>query len=184
LTPDNYIDHVLPLIKNARKTVYFQNQSLNAKKHGENDPTYEKLLDALLEKQKDPRIDVRIIFRRFATARKTLTGLQDFGFSTTRDKVRMQTNCHTKGIVVDGEIVLLRSQNWTGAGTTLNRDASLIFFDPELAKYYEDLFIFDWGRIAQVRIDETIPAAELVRPDEAIPPPGHFKVSAAELLGE
>jgi hypothetical protein len=184
LTPDNYIDHVLPLIKNARKSVYFQNQSLDAKKHGENDATYEKLLDALLEKQKDPRIDTRIIFRRFVTARKTLTGMQDFGFSTARDKVRMQTNCHTKGIVIDGQIVLLGSQNWTGAGTTLNRDASLIFFDPELAKYYENLFLFDWNRIAQVGIDETIPAAELVRPDEGVPQPGRVKVSAAELLGD
>src|SRR6266851_1464743 len=116
--------------------------------------------------------------------RRSLTGLKDFGFDTSLNKIRVQTNCHTKGLVIDGEIVLVGSQNWTRAGTTLNRDASLIFFDPEIAKYYENLFLFDWDRIAQVRIDESIPAAALVRPDEGVPAPGRLRVSAQELLGD
>jgi PLD-like domain/Trypsin-like peptidase domain len=184
LTPDNYAEHVLPLIQNARKSLYFQNQSLDAKQRGQNGDVYEALLDALLKKQKDPSVDVRIIFRNFPTVRQSLTGLKDFGFDTSLDKIRVQMNCHTKGIVIDGEIVLIGSQNWTRAGTTLNRDASLIFFDPEIAKYYEDLFMFDWNRIAQVRIDESIPAAALVRTDEGVPAPGRFRVSAHELLGD
>ncbi len=129
-------------------------------------------------------MDVRIIFRRFPTVRQTLTGLKDFGFDTSLNKIRVQTNCHTKGIVIDGGIVLVGSQNWTRAGTTLNRDASLIFFDPEIANYYEDLFLFDWNRIAHVRINESIPAAELVRPDEGLPAPGRLRVFAHELLGD
>ncbi len=184
LTPDNYAEHVLPLIQNAHKSVYFQNQSLDAKQRGQNGDVYEALLDALLKKQKDSGMDVRIIFRRFPNVRQTLTGLKDFGFDTSLNKIRVQTNCHTKGLVIDGEIVLVGSQNWTRAGTTLNRDASLIFFDPEIAKYYENLFLFDWDRIAQVRIDESIPAAALVRPDEGVPAPGRLRVSAQELLGD
>lgn len=184
LTPDNYAEHVLPLIQNAHKSVYFQNQSLDAKQRGQNGDVYEALLDALLKKQKDSGMDVRIIFRRFPNVRQTLTGLKDFGFDTSLNKIRVQTNCHTKGLVIDGEIVLVGSQNWTRAGTTLNRDASLIFFDPEIAKYYESLFLFDWDRIAQVRIDESIPAAALVRPDEGVPAPGRLRVSAQELLGD
>ena len=184
LTPDNYAEHVLPLIQNARKSLYFQNQSLDAKQRGQNGDIYEGLLDALLKKQKDPGMDVRIIFRRFPTVRQTLTGLKDFGFDTSPTKIRVQTNCHTKGVVIDGQIVLVGSQNWTRAGTTLNRDASLIFFDPEIAKYYEALFLFDWDRIGQVRIDESIAAAELVRPNEGVPAPGRLRVSAHELLGD
>jgi len=154
------------------------------KARGENGDVYESLLEALLEKQKKPNMDVRIIFRRFPTVRDTLTGMKDFGFNTSRDKVRPQTNCHTKGIIIDGEIVLVGSQNWTRAGTTLNRDASLIFFDREIAEYYQKLFLFDWNRIANVRIDESIPAAEAVRPDEGLPLPGRVRVGMLELLGD
>ena len=184
LTPDNYAAHVVPLIQNATKSVYFQNQSLDARASGENGDVFESLLHALLVKQKNPAIDVRIIFRRFPTMRQTLTGMKDFGFDTSKAKVRVQTNCHTKGIVIDGEIVVVGSHNWTRAGTTLNRDASLIFFDQEIARYYQGLFLFDWSRIADVGIDESLPAPEAVRPEEGRIEPGRLKVRASELLGD
>jgi hypothetical protein len=66
---------------------------------------------------------------------------------------------------------------------TLNRDASLIFFDQDIARYYQDLFLFDWGRIANVGIDESIPAPEAVRADEGRIEPGRLRMSASELLG-
>jgi hypothetical protein len=184
LTPDNYAEHVLPLIQSATKSVYFQNQSLDARASGENGEVFESLLKALLDKQKNSEIDVRIIFRRFPSMRQTLTGMKDFGFDTSKNKVRVQTNCHNKGIVIDGETVLVGSHNWTRAGTTLNRDASLIFFDQEIARYYQDLFLFDWGRIANVGLDESLPAPEAVRSEEGRIEPGRIKVCASELLGD
>jgi hypothetical protein len=183
LTPDNYAEHVVRLIQNAAKSVYFQNQSLDARASGENGDVFETLLQALLGKQKNAGIDVRIIFRRFPTMRQTLTGMKDFGFDTGKSKVRVQTNCHTKGIIIDGQTVIVGSHNWTRAGTTLNRDASLIFFDEEIARYYQDLFLFDWGRIGNVGIDESIPAPEAVRADEGRLEPGRLRVTASELLG-
>jgi PLD-like domain/Trypsin-like peptidase domain len=181
LTPDNYAEHVLPLIQNATKSVYFQNQSLDARASGENGDVFESLLKALLDKQKNQGIDVRIIFRRFPTMRQTLTGMKDFGFDTSKTKVRVQTNCHTKGIIIDGETAVVGSHNWTRAGTTLNRDASLIFFDPDIARYYQDLFLFDWNRIANVGIDESLPAPEAVRPEEGRIEPGMVKLPVSEL---
>lgn len=183
LTPDNYAEHVVPLIQGASKSVFFQNQSLDARASGENGDVFESLLKALLDKQKNAAIDVRIIFRRFPTMRQTLTGMKDFGFDTSKSKVRVQTNCHTKGIIIDGQTVVVGSHNWTRAGTTLNRDASLIFFDEEIARYYQDLFLFDWGRIGNVGIDEAIPAAEPVRADEGRVEPCRLRVLASELLG-
>src|SRR5262249_53220445 len=159
-------------------------QTLDVRPPGENGEVYEDLLKALLDKQADSRIDVRIIFRRFPTMRQTLTGMKDFGFDTSRDKVHVQTNCHTKGIVIDGEVVLIGTQNWTRAGTTLNRDASLIFFDREIANYFQNLFLFDWDRTPRSLIDESIPAAEAVRPEESRPLPGRFKITARQLLGD
>jgi hypothetical protein len=57
LTPDNYAEHVVPLIRSATKSVYFQNQSLDARQSGENGDIFESLLQALLDKQKNPAID-------------------------------------------------------------------------------------------------------------------------------
>lgn len=176
LTPDNYGPHVYGLIRSATKSVYFQNQSLNLAKKGKNGPVFDKLLQALLEKQQDSNIDVKVIFRRFGDPRANLTLLKDYGFDTSKAKIRVQTNCHTKGIIVDGETVLIGSQNWTNSGVAFNRDASLIFFDPEIAKYYQDLFLYDWNRIGGVNINESVPAVELVKPEESVRRPGRVRV--------
>ena len=177
LTPDNYSEHIQALIDSAQERVYFQNQSFSVL--AENTPKYQTLLEALLAKQRNG-LDVRIIFRRFGDLREAITGLKDFGFDT--DKVRLQTNCHTKGIIVDGKAVAVGSHNWTNAGTSFNRDASLIFFDEEIAKYYETLFLFDWNRIGPPRLDESVPAVEIVRELEGQPHPGMVPVSASRWL--
>jgi len=53
-------------------------------------------------------------------------------------------NCHTKGILVDSRSTLVGSHNWTNEGTTYNRDASLLFDDPEVTAYFEQVFSHDW----------------------------------------
>ena len=49
-------------------------------------------------------------------------------------------------MIVDGKSVLIGSHNWSKPGVTLNRDASLIFDDKELAGYYARAFQIDWKR--------------------------------------
>lgn len=39
-----------------------------------------------------------------------------------------------------------------------NRDASLLFHDEEVARYYKQVFEFDWTHRAKRSIDETRPA--------------------------
>jgi phosphatidylserine/phosphatidylglycerophosphate/cardiolipin synthase-like enzyme len=179
LTPDNYIDVVVPFIESARKSVYFQNQSFNTHTIG---GQYAKLLDALLAKQQDG-LDVRIIFRSFGSDdRDVISAAKDYGFDTK--KIRKQRNCHTKGIIVDSEAVLIGSHNWTTAGTGFNRDASLIFYDPEIARFYEDLFLYDWGRIGPAVIDESVPPPMLAPVSAtAKPPAGYVAVPLSVLLG-
>lgn len=179
LTPDNYAGHVRDLIQSADERVYFQNQSLSILAN--NDPAYRDLLQALLRKQRDG-LDVRIIFRRFGDMRKNVTALKDFGFDMSR--VRLQTNCHTKGIVIDGKAVLLGSHNWTNAGTVFNRDASLIFHDQQIARYFEEYFLYDWNRIGPARVDESLPAVELVTGLEGAPRAGMVRVPAFSWFGE
>lgn len=156
LTPDNYAEHVLQLIGSAKKRIYFQNQSLSPLKS--NKDGFRRLLDALKEKQ-SAGVDVRIIFRDTTefggpdALRKSLESIKDYGFDTAQIKV--QKGCHTKGVIVDGSVAMIGSHNWTNEGTLFNRDASLIFYDQEIAKYLEEIFLFDWKNLAYQKVNET-----------------------------
>jgi PLD-like domain len=151
LTPDNYPDVVLPLITGARESILFINQSLDIKEDTTQIPEhYRRLLDALLERQQKIR-DVRIIFRSgYGKEREVFRNAVEFGFDQKR--IRFFGTCHTKGIVVDKQRVLLGSQNWTGAGTKPNRDASLLIESEEAAEYFADIFEFDWANVATDRV--------------------------------
>jgi phosphatidylserine/phosphatidylglycerophosphate/cardiolipin synthase-like enzyme len=117
-----------------------------------------------------------------AEDRDVLSDAKEYGFDT--QAIRIPKNCHTKGIIIDNEAVLVGSHNWTTAGTGFNRDASLIFYDREIAQFYERLFQYDWGRIGPARIDESLPGPIIVMPgNETTPPPGYIAVPLSAVLG-
>jgi phosphatidylserine/phosphatidylglycerophosphate/cardiolipin synthase-like enzyme len=166
LTPDNFHEAVLALIESAEEELLIENQTFNAPK--DSDDKLRELLDAVLTKQK-AGVDVRIIFRILfaADARENLTNLVDFGFS--EDSIKVQTNCHTKGVVVDKKRVLLGSQNWSNLGVSNNRDASLLFDDEELAKYFAKIFEHDWANLARQNIGRESMGAELASAADRTP---------------
>ncbi len=73
--------------------------------------------------------------------------LLDAGVDTV-EHLRIQSNVHNKGIVVDSETVVVSSQNWSADGTGPNRDAGLIIYDVEAAGYFESIFLHDWINLA------------------------------------
>lgn len=151
LTPDNYIEVVRDLLRRRpRNRLYFQNQSLNPVKQPTDE--YAELMQLMVDYSNDEELDVRIIFRNIGPVRKKVESLQAAGFNMSR--IRMQAGCHTKGIILDSETVLLGSHNFTNDGVQFNRDASLLIHDPGIAKYYEDVFLHDWERLARPTIRE------------------------------
>jgi phosphatidylserine/phosphatidylglycerophosphate/cardiolipin synthase-like enzyme len=95
-------------------------------------------------------------------------------------RIKVQKNCHTKGIIVDRRRVLLGSQNLSEQGITLNRDASLLFEDAKLAKYFADIFDHDWTNLASDSIDVMPSGIELAAAGPT--PEGFEKVSIEEYL--
>jgi hypothetical protein len=176
LSPDNYLERVYEILEAAHTSIYFQNQSFKIR------PTrpegYERLLRTLLKKQKDG-LDVKIIFRPFQDIRDDLEAIQEYGFDMKA--VRLDDKCHTKGIIVDSNVALLGSHNWTNAGTSFNRDASLIFYDNEVAEYLKNIFLYDWSRARRPVISEDAPAPRLATAFDESPPPGMIKVRLSEL---
>ncbi len=167
LTPDNYHEHVLALVTGASEELLIQNQTFNAPKDGHE--KLRQLIDAVLDRHRSG-VQVRVIFRLLDTAkaRETLEQLKDYGFDT--EMIRVQRNCHTKGIVVDRKQVLLGSQNWSNDGISVNRDASLLFEDEPLARYFAQIFDHDWNQLARKNIGSEWRPIELTSAGDLTPP--------------
>lgn len=54
------------------------------------------------------------------------------------------TKLHNKGVIVDGEYVLISSINWNYNSPNNNREAGLIIQSIEAAEYYTAVFAYDW----------------------------------------
>ena len=153
LTPDNYAENVLKLIKSATKSVWFQNQYINCR-GTEDDFTEFRLLIGALKDKIDKGLDVRIICRDMMK-QESLDVLVAMGFPT---KVfRFQAACHNKTIIVDGKVVMFGSHNWSNEGVKTNRDASLIFDDEEIAAYLAEVYDYDWNTLATAHPTKTRP---------------------------
>ena len=179
LTPDNYVDHVLPLIKGAKRRIYFQNQSLSAAVA--KSPRYGELVKALCDKSKLPgsKMDIRILVRGDFDPHKILSALAAFGFNMER--VRLQKGNHNKGILIDDQVTVIGSHNWTGQGTTENRDASLIVEDAEVTGYFTKLFLHDWERRSSAEVPAE-PVLAAVAAPRAATPKGMVRMTAREIM--
>jgi len=165
LTPDNYLEVVLDFLrKKPKRSLYFQNQSLNPVKSPT--PEFAELMKLLAKYSKDQNLDVRFIFRNIGPIRKKLESLQAAGFNMSR--IRTQAGCHTKGIIVDSETILLGSHNVTNQGVQANRDASLLIRHAGIAQYYEKVFLHDWEKLSKPTIrEESVPVPVSVDGNEA-----------------
>jgi hypothetical protein len=144
LTPDNYAENALKLIKSAKKSVWFQNQYINFR--GTDDDFAEfKLLVGALKDKIDDNIEVRIICRDMMK-QESLDVLIALDFP--KEVFRFQPACHNKTIIVDGKVVMFGSHNWSNEGVKTNRDASLIFDDQEIAEYLAKVYDYDWTTLA------------------------------------
>jgi PLD-like domain len=174
LTPDNYIEEATRLIESAKTELLVQNQSLGfLRDENDQDPRYTTFTKALA-RQSRTLAKFKLIIRDPAefggSASDALDIYRDKEFDVS--KIRFQPRCHNKGIIADGERVLIGSHNFTNAGTTANRDASLVVHHKEIAAYYAKIFAHDW-RVADGLARHLAPAprAFLALPGE-MPPPG------------
>jgi phosphatidylserine/phosphatidylglycerophosphate/cardiolipin synthase-like enzyme len=66
---------------------------------------------------------------------------------------------HNKGLIVDGEAVLVSSINWNFNSVMNNREAAMIIENSKVADFYETIFLSDWDRSASVK-DPTNPTQD------------------------
>jgi hypothetical protein len=77
--------------------------------------------------------------------------------------------------------VLIGSQNWSNDGVSVNRDASFLFDDAPLARYFGQIMDHDWDCLADKKIgSEWLPVK--VANTRDMPPPGMVRLSWKEYL--
>jgi PLD-like domain len=154
LTPDPgvYTTAVKQLIESAGTTLYMQFQYIELPREAnEASQPFLDLVDAVIARQQ-ARVDVRIILSEFEKP-GYLEQLHERGLDVV-NIVKIQNNVHNKGIVVDGQKVLVSSQNWSTDGTLYNRDAGVILESAKIAGYFQEIFEHDWENLAEQKSGE------------------------------
>jgi phosphatidylserine/phosphatidylglycerophosphate/cardiolipin synthase-like enzyme len=192
LTPDKegavYSEAVLDLIRSARKSLLFQIPYIAMPSNPRADRGYiDALIKALTQKLRtldDARLILRVGGSKYSSPTHAAWFFKSKGVDI-QNRVRQMENHHTKGMIVDGARLLLGSHNWSKPGVTLNRDASLIFDNADIAAYYAEAFEIDWARANPIRPKRFVKTEGVVR--EAVgaaPPPGYRRVRLSDLLKE
>lgn len=181
LTPDGggriYREAVLDLIASAERTLSLQVPYIALA--GSPGKHLTDIVDALVDKSRS--IQVRVIVRSGTSGLTESMELLKRKGMDIRSCVRGLARTHAKGIVADGRRVMVGSHNWSTPGLSLNRDASIIFDDPDVAAYYENAFDMDWDRSRPLRFDEGSLDAVAVVVGNPIPP-GFRRIPASEYL--
>jgi hypothetical protein len=155
LTPDDYRKPILDVIKGAKQTFFMQTQyihTVDAKQDGPppfGGPKHMDLITAVADLIRRG-VDVRIITSEYQD-HGWIEKLQDAGFDAV-EHLRIQPRVHNKGIIVDSSIAVVSSQNWSSDGTGANRDAGLIIYNNEAARYFEGIFLHDWVNMAAAKV--------------------------------
>ena len=151
LTPDTlpnsttrqYLSTMTKFISNAKKSLFIQLQYIEA---SSGTGFYDDLLQTIADRVK-AGVDVRLIEDQ-TNGEKWAEKMKSSGVDLTAN-IRLQASpsVHNKGFIIDSSIAVVSSQNFSPAGVHDNRDAGVVIESPEIAQYFEPVFLSDWSRL-------------------------------------
>jgi len=158
LCPDHTSDleAILPMLENANEYIYVQQHSVNDNWKKNSKYVDNKYLEALYDAARRG-VEVRIQFDEtfkfsnehweIINATNNLADEEKLNMMAkfTYNKEIQVAKVHNKGIIVDGEKVLISSINWATNSIYNNREVGVIIESGEVAGYYREIFVFDWG---------------------------------------
>jgi phosphatidylserine/phosphatidylglycerophosphate/cardiolipin synthase-like enzyme len=184
LSPDNYMDVIPGVLRNAKRSVLIQQQYI----HSEDGPIAE-LLQAIADARGDnAHFDTRILLGKLfdeSALKKESENLKNIGGKYDLrigrniryiDSTRF-VHCHNKLIIIDGTTVLVSSHNWSRAALLDNREAGLLFQHKGVATYFADIFEADW-EVGQTKLPAHIKSGGAT--PEMLARGGFVEVAAAD----
>lgn len=184
ISPDNYMAVVPSLLRGATASIHIEQQYIRA-----DQAAVEELLTAIAAaRDASPNLQVRIVLgkifdkKKLPAERANLQRLEErYGLRLGEHIRYINTNqfvhCHNKMVLVDGEGVLVSSQNWSSAALTKNREAGVWLQHPQTAAYFEAVFAHDWEHAFQTLPDFAEP--EVMAP-ESLGGGGFLRVERAD----
>jgi len=169
MSPDNYAAEILALIQNAERTLYLQFSYIRQP----STETFDVIITTIAKKMRDG-LDVRVLVGRNQQREHSdlLIGRRGWKQSMFRQQT---SKIHNKGILIDGNIAVVGSNNWSSDGTQYNRDASLVFFSRPIAQYFTEVFLFDWENLS-TSINDTPEVAPVLAPESGQTPLGMVRI--------
>ncbi len=67
---------------------------------------------------------------------------------------------HNKGVIVDGDAVLISSVNWNENSPSFNREAGIIIENPDTGTYFSEVFTADWEDAGPLPDDPSAPGED------------------------
>lgn len=169
MSPDNYATEVLKLIRSAKQSLYLQFSYIRQP----STETFDEIISAITAKMKDG-LDVRVLVGKNQNPEHSdlLIGKRQW----KRSMFRFQTSkLHNKGILIDGKVAVVGSNNCSSDGTQYNRDTSLVFYSRPIAQYYTEVFLFDWENLSRPinSVQESFP---VLAPESGPTPVGMIRI--------
>jgi phosphatidylserine/phosphatidylglycerophosphate/cardiolipin synthase-like enzyme len=163
MSPDNYATETLQLIQQAEETLYLQFSYIRQPSR----ETFDNIITAIADKMEEG-LDVRVLVGSNQTPAHSEQLIGQRGWKPSMFR-RQTSKIHNKGILVDGKIAVVGSNNWSSDGTQYNRDASLVIHSQPIASYFSEVFLFDWNNLS--RPISTTPEIEPTIASDAGPTP-------------
>ena len=154
--PDNCLAEIIGAINESEETLYISAQYLDVDWYwGFSDTN--PLLDSI-KSAAERGVSVRLLLNAFYADEETwdLVELVNAEWNesggldatarlmSTSDSI---TKLHNKGMIVDGETVLVGSINWGSSAMLRNREHGIMIMDSDFASIYASSFENDWNRV-------------------------------------
>jgi phosphatidylserine/phosphatidylglycerophosphate/cardiolipin synthase-like enzyme len=183
LSPDNYMSVMPGKLRAAKKSILIEQQYVRGIQ-----PDIAKLLKAIKEARDGAdSFDIRIILGKLFSQKdlvKEQANLallkKEYGLVLGKNIRYIDTSrfvhCHNKMVLIDGQGVLVSSQNWSDSAVSKNREAGVWLSHAGICSYFTQIFENDWKTARKV---PEAPGKEIVEP-EALRAGGYVRVSPAD----
>ena len=153
-SPINSNETILSVINSAKHFILLELAYIN-----DASTTIQNLIDALKE-AKDRGVTIHIILeddKPFDSYfNDVYNDLLNLGFNVVPAFSNASTDdlfCHNKGIIVDGRLVIVGSINWSWSSINSNREAGVVVESYLIAKFYLDVYSWDWDHSSSEKFD-------------------------------
>jgi cardiolipin synthase len=148
-SPDTSLDAICHMIESANESIYIEQLYI----YKNWDDRISPFVERLVNKSKQG-VDVKIIlnYNPYYESTNEKCNQTKLYFEENGIEVKFIytnwsyfTNVHNKGMIIDNKSVLISSINWNENSVTRNREAGIIIENEDVARYYAEVFFYDWN---------------------------------------